>query len=167
MARRALVAARSNQFGARPVDRRAHPDGKRPGPQRSHRRHGRTWAGPGLDAEPVPQHVRRTRPGRPAASASPWRRSRCSSLPGAFCWHSCGYPSSRSQTKRPLAKRDPPPRPHRPHAPSKVEMICIIDAINDGTLVYRSAARQVTLPRARILRWAKRAFEWKYLRRYR
>ena len=48
-----------------------------------------------------------------------------------------------------------------------LELICIIDAINDGTLVYRSAARQMTLPPARILHWAKRAFEGKYLRRYR
>jgi sulfide:quinone oxidoreductase len=53
------------------------------------------------------------------------------------------------------------------NATFKVELICIIDAINDGTLVYRSTSRQMTLPRARIFHWAKRAFEWKYLRRYR
>ncbi|MFO1300822.1 MAG: FAD-dependent oxidoreductase [Burkholderiaceae bacterium] len=49
----------------------------------------------------------------------------------------------------------------------KVELVCIVDAIDRGTLVFRDVRRNVLLPSARVFHWAKRAFEWNYLRRYR
>jgi sulfide:quinone oxidoreductase len=49
----------------------------------------------------------------------------------------------------------------------KVELACIIDALDQGTLVWRTPERNVLLPPSRLLHWAKRAFEWNYLRRYR
>ncbi len=49
----------------------------------------------------------------------------------------------------------------------KVELICIIDAIDHGTLVWRTPTRNVLLPSTRLFHWAKRAFEWHYLRQYR
>jgi sulfide:quinone oxidoreductase len=49
----------------------------------------------------------------------------------------------------------------------KVELICIVDAVDQGTLVYRSLTRNVLLPSSRLLHWAKRGFEWHYLRQYR
>ena len=48
-----------------------------------------------------------------------------------------------------------------------VELACIIDALDRGTLVYRTPTRQVVLPTGRVFHWAKRAFERAYLRRYR
>lgn len=49
----------------------------------------------------------------------------------------------------------------------KVELICIIDAIDHGTLVYRSPTRQIILPSTRLFHWAKRWFEGQYLKQYR
>ncbi len=49
----------------------------------------------------------------------------------------------------------------------KVELICIIDALNQGTLVWRTPRRNLILPSSRVFHWAKRAFERLYLRRYR
>lgn len=49
----------------------------------------------------------------------------------------------------------------------KVELICIIDAIDRGSLVWRTPKRNWLLPSMRLLHWAKRLFEWKYLRQYR
>ena len=49
----------------------------------------------------------------------------------------------------------------------KVELICIVDALNQGSLVYRSEQRNLLLPSLRLFHWAKRLFEWKYLRAYR
>jgi len=47
------------------------------------------------------------------------------------------------------------------------ELACIIDALDQGTLVWRTPRRNVVLPPSRIFHWAKRAFEWRYLRQYR
>lgn len=58
-------------------------------------------------------------------------------------------------------------RGQAPQATFKVELLCIIDAIDHGTLVYRSPQRQVVLPSARVFHWAKRWFEGRYLRQYR
>jgi sulfide:quinone oxidoreductase len=44
------------------------------------------------------------------------------------------------------------------------ELICIVDAYDRGMLVYRTERRNLVLPPLRILHWAKRAFEWYYLR---
>jgi len=49
----------------------------------------------------------------------------------------------------------------------KVELICIVDAIDQGTLVWRTPERNVLLPSTRLFHWAKRGFEWNYLRQYR
>ncbi len=54
-----------------------------------------------------------------------------------------------------------------PQATFKVELICIIDAIDHGTLVFRSPTRQLILPSSRLFHWAKRWFEGRYLRQYR
>ena len=56
-------------------------------------------------------------------------------------------------------------RPGR--ATFKVELICIVDAIDHGTLVWRTPQRNVLLPSMRLFHWAKRGFEWNYLRQYR
>ncbi len=53
------------------------------------------------------------------------------------------------------------------HTTFKVELICIIDAIDHGTLVYRTPKRNLILPSTRLFHWAKRGFEWMYLRQYR
>ncbi len=47
------------------------------------------------------------------------------------------------------------------------ELACIIDALDQGTLVWRTPRRNVVLPPSRVFHWAKRAFEWRYLQRYR
>ena len=49
----------------------------------------------------------------------------------------------------------------------KVELMCIVDALRSGTLVVRTPTRNWLLPSTRLLHWAKRGFEWKYLRQYR
>jgi sulfide:quinone oxidoreductase len=54
-----------------------------------------------------------------------------------------------------------------PLATFKVELICIIDALDRGTLVYRNANRQFMLPPSRLFHWAKRWFEGNYLKAYR
>ena len=49
----------------------------------------------------------------------------------------------------------------------KVELACIIDSLDSGTLVTRTNTRTLLLPSTRLLHWSKRLFEWWYLRRYR
>jgi sulfide:quinone oxidoreductase len=49
----------------------------------------------------------------------------------------------------------------------EVELACIIDALDQGTVVWRTPRRNVVLPSSRVFHWAKRAFEWQYLRQYR
>jgi len=49
----------------------------------------------------------------------------------------------------------------------EVELVCIVDAIDRGTLVWRTPRRNGLLPTSRLMHWAKRGFEWNYLRRYR
>jgi len=49
----------------------------------------------------------------------------------------------------------------------KVELVCIVDALSEGTLIVRTPARNWLLPPTRLFHWAKRAFERQYLRRYR
>lgn len=48
----------------------------------------------------------------------------------------------------------------------KVELICIVDTLNKGILVFRDEARAIVFP-CRLLHRVKRFFEWWYLRRYR
>ena len=49
----------------------------------------------------------------------------------------------------------------------KVELACIIDSLDSGTLVTRTEARTLLTPSTRLLHWSKRLFEWWYLRQYR
>lgn len=54
-----------------------------------------------------------------------------------------------------------------PVARFKVELICIVDALDRGILVYRNEKRALMLPPCRLMHRAKRFFEWQYLRPYR
>lgn len=54
-----------------------------------------------------------------------------------------------------------------PRAGFKAELACIIDALDRGTLVWRTPQRHLMLPSSRAMHWAKRAFESRYLRQYR
>ncbi len=49
----------------------------------------------------------------------------------------------------------------------KAELICIVDTRTSGMLVKRTEKRNVILPSTPVFHWAKRAFEWWYLRQYR
>ncbi|MCK5720053.1 MAG: FAD-dependent oxidoreductase [Thiomargarita sp.] len=46
----------------------------------------------------------------------------------------------------------------------KTEVLCIIDTLNKGMLVHRNTKRTLLLPKLRLLNWAKRLFEWQYMR---
>ena len=48
----------------------------------------------------------------------------------------------------------------------KVELICIIDTLDKGMLVYRGEKRGMALPSMRPLHWAKAYFEKHYLRHF-
>jgi len=54
-----------------------------------------------------------------------------------------------------------------PVATFNVELACIIDALDEGTLVWRTPERNWVLPGGRLLHWAKRGFEQLYLKQYR
>ncbi len=58
-------------------------------------------------------------------------------------------------------------RGQTPTATFKVELVCIIDALNQGTVVFRNPNRQIILPSSRLFHWAKRWFEGIYLKKYR
>ncbi len=58
-------------------------------------------------------------------------------------------------------------RGQTPSATFKVELICSIDALDHGTLVFRNARHQLVLPSTRLFHWAKRYFEGVYLKKYR
>ena len=49
----------------------------------------------------------------------------------------------------------------------KSELICIVDSRNSGLLVTRTPNRNIVTPSFVGFHWAKRAFEWWYLRQYR
>ena len=53
------------------------------------------------------------------------------------------------------------------NATFKVELMCIIDALDTGTLVWRTPKRQMVLPPLRIFHWLKGRFEKRYLAQYR
>ena len=53
------------------------------------------------------------------------------------------------------------------NATFKVELMCIIDALDKGTLVWRTPTRQTVLPPLRIFHWLKGRFEKRYLAQYR
>ena len=47
----------------------------------------------------------------------------------------------------------------------KAELVCIVDTLNSGVMVYRTPERSFVLPNP-LWHLAKRAFEWRYLQRY-
>ncbi|EIJ42295.1 NADH dehydrogenase, FAD-containing subunit [Beggiatoa alba B18LD] len=49
----------------------------------------------------------------------------------------------------------------------KTELVCIVDSLEKGALVYRNEKDVYLLPNTRLFHWAKRAFEYWYLRQYR
>ncbi len=54
-----------------------------------------------------------------------------------------------------------------PRRTPRPELICIVDTLDSGMLVYRDVKRSVVLPGNRMLHWSKRAFERHYLRAFR
>ncbi|MBI4740201.1 MAG: FAD-dependent oxidoreductase [Betaproteobacteria bacterium] len=56
---------------------------------------------------------------------------------------------------------------HPPSARAKPELICIVDTVDAGMLVYRDATRSWLFPSSQIFHWAKRFFERHYLRAFR
>ena len=54
-----------------------------------------------------------------------------------------------------------------PSARFKVELICIVDTIDRGILVYRDEKRALLLPSLKLFHWAKRYFEGHYLKVFR
>jgi sulfide:quinone oxidoreductase len=54
-----------------------------------------------------------------------------------------------------------------PVAKPKPELICIVDTVDAGILVYRDPRRSWLLPSSRVFHWAKRYFEGHYLRAFR
>ena len=54
-----------------------------------------------------------------------------------------------------------------PVARPRPELICIVDTVDAGILVYRDLKRAWLLPSCRIFHWAKRWFERHYLRAFR
>ncbi|MGA7180620.1 MAG: FAD-dependent oxidoreductase [Thiobacillaceae bacterium] len=46
----------------------------------------------------------------------------------------------------------------------RAELICIVDTLDKGILVYRDERRAIVLPPLRLMHWAKRVYEWLYLR---
>jgi sulfide:quinone oxidoreductase len=49
----------------------------------------------------------------------------------------------------------------------RVELLCIIDSLDKGMLVYRGERRSMALPAMKPLHWAKKYFEKTYLRHFR
>ncbi|WP_376690927.1 NAD(P)/FAD-dependent oxidoreductase [Wenzhouxiangella sp. EGI_FJ10409] len=49
----------------------------------------------------------------------------------------------------------------------KSELMCIVDLYDRGILVTRNESGNRVLPPMRLMHWAKRLFEWRYLRQYR
>ncbi len=49
----------------------------------------------------------------------------------------------------------------------RAELICIVDTLDKGILVYRTPKRARLLDKTLALHWSKRLFEWLYLRAYR
>ncbi len=49
----------------------------------------------------------------------------------------------------------------------KSELICIVDTLDTGIVVFRNTKRTLFFPSFKMGHWAKRMFEWMYLRGYR
>lgn len=49
----------------------------------------------------------------------------------------------------------------------KIELMCIVDSCDKGLFVSRTENKNTVLPANKVMHWAKRGFEWWYLRQYR
>lgn len=49
----------------------------------------------------------------------------------------------------------------------KIELMCIVDSCDKGLFVSRTENKNTVLPANKAMHWAKRGFEWWYLRQYR
>ena len=49
----------------------------------------------------------------------------------------------------------------------RAELICIVDTLKSGILVYRTPSRNFVSPQMRLFHWAKRVFERRYIHAYR
>lgn len=49
----------------------------------------------------------------------------------------------------------------------RAELVCVVDDLEKGVLVARTANRGLVLPPLRVFHWAKRLLEWWYLKKYR
>ena len=58
-------------------------------------------------------------------------------------------------------------RGQAPTATFKAELMCIVDSLDRGMLVTRTATRNLVLPASPVFHWLKRGFERWYLRQYR
>lgn len=58
-------------------------------------------------------------------------------------------------------------RGQAPSAIPRTELICIVDTLNAGILVYRDMKRSLLFPSLAAFHWAKRGFESHYLRAFR
>ncbi|HOW48852.1 MAG TPA: FAD-dependent oxidoreductase, partial [Rubrivivax sp.] len=56
-------------------------------------------------------------------------------------------------------------RGERADATFAVELACIVDSLDQGTLIWRTPERNWLLPPNRVFHWAKRGFERRYLQR--
>jgi len=54
-----------------------------------------------------------------------------------------------------------------PNHTFKIELVCIVDSQTHGMMISRTPSRSIMLPNLRLMHWAKRIFEWWYLRGYR
>ncbi|HFD79911.1 MAG TPA: NAD(P)/FAD-dependent oxidoreductase [Gammaproteobacteria bacterium] len=54
-----------------------------------------------------------------------------------------------------------------PEQSFRAELICIVDSCDKGMLVARNRKRSLVLPPTILFHWAKRFYEWMYLRQYR
>ncbi len=54
-----------------------------------------------------------------------------------------------------------------PRRTFRAELVCIIDSYDTGMMVYRTEKRNLVTPPFAGFHWAKRLFEWHYLREYR
>jgi sulfide:quinone oxidoreductase len=54
-----------------------------------------------------------------------------------------------------------------PQRKFRPELICIVDTLDAGMLIFRNAKRNILLPKSRIFHWTKRYFESHYLKSFR
>jgi sulfide:quinone oxidoreductase len=65
--------------------------------------------------------------------------------------------AAASNLLRALARQPPRVKP-------RAELLCVIDSVDAGIIVFRNENRSLVTPKARMLHWAKRYFEGHYLR---